>query len=365
MTVLGIAAVVAITLALAGMIDSFNSTLDASRAEALAGAKQRLTVDLAAPQTQRGAVVRAVSGSPLVAGTQPSLRLPGTLATSRGRLDAFVEAITPSGPLWHPTLLEGTLPAGQPGLLIAKRAAQDLHARIGSVLSVSYPVRTGPSSYKLSTVKLRVSGINASPLRFSAYVNEAAARAMGLAGLINRLSVLPGRGRMAADVKRALLALPSVTAVQGASATTDAVSKTMSQFTDVLIITVAIAMIMSFLIAYNSASINAEERTREHATLFAYGLRTGRVLRGNAFEALLTGLLATVFGVGAGYAILRLMIDVSMRSTMPDLGTIISISAITYALAVLAGVVSVTLAPLLTMRRLRHTDIPSALRVVE
>ena len=139
----------------------------------------------------------------------------------------------------------------------------------------------------------------------------------------------------------------------------------MSQFTDVLIITVAIAMTMSFLIAYNSASINAEERTREHATLFAHGVRTGRVLRGNAFEALLTGLLATLVGVGAGYAILRLMIDVSMRNTMPDLGTIISISAITYALAVLAGVVSVTLAPLLTLRRLRHTDIPSALRVVE
>ena len=39
MTVLGIGAVVAITLALAGVIDSFNTTLDASRAEALAGAR--------------------------------------------------------------------------------------------------------------------------------------------------------------------------------------------------------------------------------------------------------------------------------------------------------------------------------------
>jgi putative ABC transport system permease protein len=347
------------------VIDSFNSTLDASRAEALAGAKQRLTVDLAAPQTQNEAAVRAVTGSPLIAARQASLRVPGTLATARGRLDAFVEVIPASGHLWRPTLVEGTLPANAPGMLIAKRAAQDLHARIGSVLSVSYPVRTGPSSYKPNTVKLPVTGINASPLRFTAYVNEAAGRAMGLAGLTNRLSVIPAAGRSTTDVKRALLALPSVTAVQGASAATDAVSDTMSQFTDVLIITVAIAMIMSFLIAYNSATINAEERTREHATLFAYGVRTARVLRGNAIEALLTGLLATVVGLGVGYAILRLMIDVSMRDTMPDLGTIISISAITYALAALAGIVSVTLAPLLTLRRLRHTDIPSALRVVE
>jgi putative ABC transport system permease protein len=365
MTVLGIAAVVAITLALAAMIDSFNATLDASRAEALAGAKQRLTVDLAAPQAQNGPAVHAVSGSPLIAGRQLSLRLPGTLATSRGRLDAVVEAIPPSGPLWHPTLLEGTLPANAPGLLIAKSASQDLHAPIGRLLSVRYPVRTGTNSYKLNTATLRVTGINASPLRFTAYVNKAAARAMGLAGLTNRLSVIPAAGRSPTDVKRALLALPSVTAVQGASATTDAVSDTMSQFTDVLIITVAIAMIMSLLIAYNSATINAEERTREHATLFAYGARTATVLRGNAVEALLTGLLATVVGLGAGYAILRLMIDVSMRDTMPDLGTIISISAVTYGLAALAGVVSVTVAPLLTLRRLRHTDIPSALRVVE
>jgi hypothetical protein len=75
------------------------------------------------------------------------------------------------------------------------------------------------------------------------------------------------------------------TAVQGAAATTDAVNQTMSQFTDVLTITVAIAMIMALLIAYNSAAINAEERTREHATMFAYGISAARVTRGNLAEA--------------------------------------------------------------------------------
>ena len=54
-----------------------------------------------------------------------------------------------------------------------------------------------------------------------------------------------------------------------------------------------------------------------------------------------------------------------MRSTMPDLGILISISASTYGLAALAGIVSVSAAPLLTLRRLRRTDVPSALRVVE
>ena len=64
MTVLGIGAVVAVTFALAGVIDSFNTTLDASRAEALAGSPQRLTVDLAAPQQATAATVQAIAGTP-------------------------------------------------------------------------------------------------------------------------------------------------------------------------------------------------------------------------------------------------------------------------------------------------------------
>jgi putative ABC transport system permease protein len=187
---------------------------------------------------------------------------------------------------------------------------------------------------------------------------------MHLRGLVNRLSVTPASGRTAADVKRALLAMPAVTGVQSAAAMTDAVDQTMSQFTDVLIITVAIAIAMALLIAYNSAAINAEERTREHATLFAYGISARRIVRGNMAEALFTGLLATLVGVAAGYGILR-WIAMTWRDTMPDLGLLISISGATFGLAALAGIVSVTLAPLLTFNRLRRTDIPSALRVVE
>ena len=188
---------------------------------------------------------------------------------------------------------------------------------------------------------------------------------MGLTGLVNRISVVPAAGKTAADVKRALVTLPAVTAVQGAAAMTDAVDQTMSQFTEVLVITVAIAMVMALLIAYNAAAINAEERTRENATMFAYGIRPGRVIAGNVLEALLIGTLATIVGLAAGYAILRWILDVSMRNTMPDLGILTSISSVTFGLAALAGIVSVSLAPLLTLRRLKRTDIPSALRVVE
>ncbi len=365
MTVLGIAAVVAITLALAGVIDSFNTTLDASRGEALTGSQQRLTVDLAAPEPAGAATLRAIAATPAIGVRQPSLRLPVTLGAHGRRLEAFLEIVPRDRPLWQPTLRDGTFPDVRPGLVIAQRAAEDLHVGIGERLSVRYPVPSGLRSYQLASTSLPITGIDTSPLRFVAYATPGAAATTGLSGLVNRISVTPAAGHTAADVKRALLPLPAVTAVQGAAAMTDAVSQTMSQFTEVLIITVVIAIVMALLIAYNAAAINAEERTRETATMFAYGIRPVSVIGGNVLEALLIGLAATIVGVAAGYGILRWIIDVSMRSTMPDLGILISVSAATYALAALAGIVSVSVAPLLTLGRLRRTDVPSALRVVE
>ena len=365
MTALGIGAVVAITLALAGVMDSFNTTLDAIRAEALAGARQRLTVDLVAPQRASAPTVRAISGDPVTGAEQPSLRLPTTFSAGGRQLDAVLEFVPRNRPLWHPSLLSGLLPDDRPGLVIAKRAAEDLHVGIGDQLTVRYPRPTGRRSYQLASTKIPVTGIHTSPLRFLAYSNSPAATPMGLAGLVNRISVAPAPGRTEVDVKRALLAMPSVTAVQSATAMTDAVDQTVSRITDVLVVTVAIAMIMALLIAYNAAAINAEERTRETATILASGISPRTVIAGNMFEALLIGTLATIVGVAAGYGILRWVVDVSMRDTTPDLGTLISISAGTYGLAALAGIVSVSLAPLLTLRRLKQTNVPSALRVVE
>jgi putative ABC transport system permease protein len=191
MTVLGIGAVVAITLALAGVIDSFNATLAASRAEALAGSRARLTVDLAAPQPESGTVVRAVTRAPGIGTSQPSLTLPVTLAAGRRHLDATFESVVPNGPVWHPTLSRGTLDATRAGLVIAKRAADDLHVGIGSSVAIRYPTPSGQGGYRLSTAALRVTGIHTSPLRFLTYTSPAGATALGLGGLVNRVSVIP------------------------------------------------------------------------------------------------------------------------------------------------------------------------------
>jgi putative ABC transport system permease protein len=364
MTLLGIGAVVAIVIALSGMIDSFDRTLAAGRDEALAGAPDRLTVDLQAPQPVDGPLVTRIAGAPSVGSAQRSLRLMSTLRSGGGHLDATVEVVDSRRP-WRPTFIEGGLSSRTPGLAIADRAAEDLDLRVGDEVAIRHPVPSGPESFRLAWTRLPITGINASPFRFVAYANSAAAPILHVQGLVNRVSVTPREGRTEAAVKRDLLGIPNIAAVQGAAAATDAVDEVMDQFTDVLVVSVGIAVVMALLIAFNSSAINADERTRENATMFAYGLPVNRVLRGAMVESFVAGVLGTALGIGIGWLVLAWLTETTVSETLPDVGILLAVAPGTYAVAVLAGTLAVTLAPLFTARRLLHTDVPSALRVVE
>lgn len=66
----------------------------------------------------------------------------------------------------------------------------------------------------------------------------------------------------------------------------------------------------------------------------------------------------------AGVAAAAITIE-NMPETMPYIGTLIAVAPLTYALATAAGTLVVAAAPLLTLRKLRRTDISATLRVVE
>lgn len=364
LTLLGIAAVVTIVVALSGVMDSFNRTLDAARAEALAGSRARLTADLIAPQPARAPAVRAVTGAGVVGTSQAALRLPVTVRSPRAHFTAFLETVNARMPVWHPTLASGSL-AGRPGVAIARVAAHDLGVHLGDTIALRHPLPSKGGGFALETSPVRVVALHTSPFRFLVYGSPTLARTLGLGGIVNRISVVPAPGYSATAVKRALMQVPGVASVQAATASTDAVDKRMAQFTDVLVLTVAIALAMALLMAFNASSINADERARETATMFAFGLHLRRVMRIAVEEALLVGLLATVLGLFLGYALLRWLVQSSMPDTMPDIGMVIAIDPLTVAYALIAGTLAVAAAPLLTRRRLAKTDIPSTLRVME
>ena len=124
-------------------------------------------------------------------------------------------------------------------------------------------------------------------------------------------------------------------------------------------------LLLVLLIAFNTASIGTDERSREHATMMAFGLSARTVLGITATESLLIGVLGTVTGVAAGYGLLAWLTTTTIASVMPEIGITAALSAETISAAVLLGTAAVAAAPLFTLRKLRRTDIPATLRIAE
>jgi len=99
--------------------------------------------------------------------------------------------------------------------------------------------------------------------------------------------------------------------------------------------------------------------------MMAFGLPVRAVLGMTATESVLVGVLGTVTGVAAGYGLLAWLTATTIAGVMPEIGVTAALSAGTVAAAVLLGTAAVAAAPLFTLRRLRRTDVPATLRVVE
>ncbi len=125
------------------------------------------------------------------------------------------------------------------------------------------------------------------------------------------------------------------------------------------------ALVMAFLIAFNSTNINMNEREREIATMFAFGVPVRTVTRMAMIENFITGVLGTLLGIGLGVLFSTWFMTVKLVQIVPSIRMPITISTTTLALAIFTGVVVTTLTPLLTMRKMLAMDIPSTLRVME
>jgi putative ABC transport system permease protein len=139
----------------------------------------------------------------------------------------------------------------------------------------------------------------------------------------------------------------------------------LQEFLGILTIAAVITLLLALLIAFNTSSIGMDERSREHATMLAFGLPTRTVLGMAVTESAVTGVLATVLGVVGGYWLLTWLTATTVADVLPEIGVLVSVAGSTLAIALGLGVLTVALAPLLTARKLHHLDIPSTLRVVE
>lgn len=363
LTAAGIGAAITTLVAILGMLDSFYGTMDRNDRQLLGAHPDRLVVAMDGFVAEAGAEVNAVSAVGSVGAVEPVVRLAATLE-GRQPVEVLLEVVDLDSRLWAPTIRQGTRPADRSGLVLAEKAAADLGVRPGDRVAVRYPVRQGDGFIVVRRL-IPVAGIHDGPFRFNAYLDRSQLDSFGLTGLTNQLYVLPAAGSDADVVEGDLFGLDGVASVQPVAAASRIVKDSLDEFTAVFRVIELFILLLALLIAYNAASINADERARERATLFAFGLPLRRVIGLETAEGLILGAAGTAVGVGLGFVVVRWVTDNIARTTMPDMSLDVVLSLATVLTAAALGIAAVGIAPLLTIRRLRRMNIPATLRVVE
>ena len=364
LTALGIAAVMAVLVGFLGSIDSFMGAIDRGSRAIKGTSPDRVVVRLAdvLPVDDPGMI--AIADAASVGETQPILQL-GARASGNDEVDLLVDILDLDNDLWQPAIVDGDVDKLGSGLILAEVAADDLGVQVGDTVAVTHPVRTGPTSFVFTESEIVVAALHENPLRFAAYMDDEALGLIGAEGLANVVYVNPEAGYETGDVQRELFGLDVVSSAEKASASADELDDLMAQFVGILQAVAFFVLLLAVLMAFNSASISFEERQREHATMFAFGVRVRKALRMAVVENFVIGVVATAIGFGGGLWMMWWVVNVTAAETMPEIGLVMEISPATLVTVIGLGILAVALAPLFTVRRMRRMDLPGTLRVME
>jgi putative ABC transport system permease protein len=365
LTALGIGAAISTLVVVLGALDSFRATIDRNADELLGEHPDRVMATFNGFVVEGGPELAAVAAADSVGVVEPVLQIGGTLSTPEyADLEVVLAAIDFDSDVWAPTFSEGGLGADRGGLMLAQKAADDLGVGVGDTVTVEHPARQD-GGFTVVQTPMTVAGIHPSPFRFNVYLDRTQLTGLGVGGAANAAYLLPAAGATPDDVEQELFGMSGVASVQPVAVSNEVVEDSFKDFTEIFQVLEVFIFVLALLIAYNATSINADERARERATLFAFGMPLRRVLGLETVEGLFIGLIGTAVGVGAGLLLNRSVIASMWESTMPDIGMGVGVSVATLLTAVAFGVAAVVVAPLLTARRLRRMDIPGTLRVVE
>ncbi len=367
LTILGIAAAVAITVSLVGTLDAYVTAIRDGRDETLKTAAERLEVDLIFPIPIESEVVRGIEESQAIAQVEPGLRVGGSIASDQDAegFDVLIRFMEFDSDIWTPTAIEGALDSQTRGVVLAKKAASDLGVTVGDEITLTHPVSEGFASFSLRETRLPVLAIHPFYLRTYVYMDMRHTDILNVTGLTNRITVIPSEGNTLTHVKQDLFDIQGVVSIDTVAAGAQLVEDLLDQFISILRIMEAIPLLLAILIAYNTASIAMDERRREHATMAAYGVPYRTILRMAVIESMILGIFATIVGIVVGIGLLLYLLFVILPASQPDFGISVTFTPASAIIVIAFGILAVAAAPLLTARKLRREDIPATLRVME
>lgn len=259
------------------------------------------------------------------------------------------------------TLKEPTDDSGKPlripeeGLLIDRRTADKLGAKVGDWIKVETLLGLGPARYD----GLKVIGVSNQLIGNGSYLAiEQVNRLLRESGLVSgaMLRVEPGKTEgLTAEFNE----MTNVSSISSPRKELENLNQTMDTMIYTITVLVFFAALLGFAIIYNASVISFAERKRDLAALRVLGFSNSEVSGLLLQEIILQSLLGIALGLPFG----RLMAEAYLKSFDTDIFTIPAVFSLqTYLFSALGGLAFVFIAHLLVARGIKKLDLVDVLK---
>jgi putative ABC transport system permease protein len=201
--------------------------------------------------------------------------------------------LPPDGELWN--LFDGDENRIAPGegLLVADALRVRLGVEVGDEIEVATP------GY---VAKLPIAGFVQQMMGSNAYLAlPALQQRVGIGDLVTGVLVRAEPGREQ-EVGRALERLPQAAFVSTTAGFREMIDELMGLFYGFVGVMILFAVLLSFVVVFNTVTVSVMERRRELATMRMIGAGMGRVAAIVTIENLGIAVVGTAFGIAAGMA---------------------------------------------------------------
>jgi putative ABC transport system permease protein len=363
LTILALGFVIAPLLAAFGATDSATATIDAGQRLLVGSDRERLLVDLRTFQPASSPTVAAIEGTSGVRRAEPGINIGGYVSHDGTRLGVSISMVDLDSAFAAPVSIAGRdVPPG--GIILSAKAADDLHVREGQSVLLRHPQRVG-TGYRFVETRLPVTAIHRSPYRFVAYMDLSDADLMGLAGLVNTVKVDPDRDASIRRTEAQLIAIPGVASVLRASTLSSTMRDLLAEVENLFILLQVIIAALALLVAFNTSNLAVEERARENATMFAFGIPLKRIVAMGVAESVALATLGVAVGLALGVVVLEWILTTVFPAAIPDLAVLRETTTQSFLVTIAIGLLAAAAAPLFNVRKLRRMSIPDTIRYVE
>ncbi|MFX0084370.1 MAG: FtsX-like permease family protein [Candidatus Hodarchaeota archaeon] len=365
-TFMGIALAICVLIAVFSFVDGANFLLDSEEKILKGDSEERIDILLNNfYNTSLSPVINITTHSKIEAAV-PMIQVPVKIYGEQDSFSITLRCFDMSNPIWSPvTSNDLTVENLSSGIIISKETARDLKVKLGDQIILEHPYRESSIHYSKRNTSFDIIGIQNSEIRFWVFLDIINIPIFNFTNFANSIMIIPREGVTETTIQTEFFPLPGYNGIQSITKMVTVYEELIEMFKSIFDILQYIVLVLALLIVYNTTSVNIDERTRELATMGAFGTPIRTSIRFLMIESLIMGILGTIFGFfGLGPIVIEIL-QVRVTEAMNEVHLAAFLYPESFFLVLVIGIVIVTLIPLLSIRKLTSMDLPSALRVVE